>query len=282
MTFPKNILIVLFFTLITSTLHELNAMELEEKALIDKLEKPGSSDFQIYQLLSEATKKNPQLYLPEVTRIIALNVCELTKKLHAECYEKYGTCLSDPSAVLNFVENSLNKSMSQATIVSILKICLSYSDKLLDQIQYYEEKTVLHRLSGIKDTFRLDCLKILLLVAGDKAWDLIKMRDHNGSTVLDLSPCSSIAMVNELCNAAPNPKELWELICTKNDCGDTILYELLSRSFAAADVVKKLLSYAPNREEAWFLISTRNWGCFTLDLKLSNEVREILESYRPK
>ena len=152
----------------------------------------------------------------------------------------------------------------------------------MDEIEFYEGKTVFHCLVSVRgDTLRLDCLKILLSVAGDKAWDLIKMRDHNGCTILNLSPCTSIAVANELCNAAPNSKELWELICTKNDCGDTILYDILSRSFYAADVVKKLLSYAPSPAEAWLLISTRNWGCFTLDLKLSNEVREILESYKP-
>lgn len=279
MLFSKKLFFVVFFVVVS-----INAMKLEDNSIIAQLENPGASDFQIYQLLSCVTNENLELYLPnEVTCIIASTACQLTKKLHAECYKKYGKCLSNPGLVLGFVEESLNKSMSQATIVAILKACLSHSGKSLDQIQYYEDRTVLHCLSYIKNPLRLDALKILLLVAGDKAWDLIIMQDYIGCTALHLHTFSSVTLTNELLSAAPSLEELWELICTETETGDTVLYYLLGKPFDP-NVVKKILTSAPSPEAAWLLINKRNCDRKTvLDLALNYDeaVREILESYRP-
>lgn len=283
MIFLKNICIVLLLALAGTS--QLNAMKPEEKTLIAKLEKPGASDFQIYQLLSEAIKNNPQLYLPDdITKVIVLTACELTKKLHTECYEKYGACLSNPGAVFCFITRSFDRSISHMTIIAILKACLSHSGKSLDQIQYHEDRTVLHCLSMVEHSFRLDCLKILLFVAGDKAWGLIKMQDYIGYTALHLNACSSAVLVNELLSVAPSSEELWKLICTETDNGDTVLYQLLGRPFEP-DMVKKILTSAPSAEEAWQLINIRNCDRKTvLDLAIDQDeaVREILESYRPK
>ena len=115
MAFLKNLFIVLL-VVAAVTLHQLNAME--SKAMTAMLEKPVASDFQIYQLLSAATKDNPELYLPDdVIKIIATNAYEIS----IECYQKYGACLNDPDAVLGFIEDSLKKAMGHMIIVRYFK-----------------------------------------------------------------------------------------------------------------------------------------------------------------
>ncbi len=241
MTFSKNLFIVLFA--VTVTAYQLNAME--QKALTAMFEKPVASDFQIYQLLSAATKDNPELYLPaEVTHIIATNAYEIS----AECYEKYGTCLDDLDTVLDFIRNSIKKFISHMAIVNILKTCLNYCGKSLSEIKDPSGYTVFHYMSflNVYDEFCSDYIKIISLVAGDQTWDLITERDNWSRTalhiVLALSLESSIKVpyINELLKTAPSPEQAWSLINTRN-CG----------------------------------------GSSVLDLALSEEIREILESYRP-
>ena len=284
MHFLKNVFITLFFVVTTSTSHRLNAME--SKAMTAMLEESVASDLQIYQLLSAATKDNIECYLPdEVTQIIATTACEITEELRAECYEKYRSHLGSPGIVLSFIEDSFKKFMSHTVIVNILKTCLRHSGKSLSDIQYFEETTVLHRMSQIKDVFlRLDCIKIILRVAGDKAWDLIKMRDDRGYTVLHNSSCSFAAIINELLNVAPCPEELWKLACVRTDLDGIVLHALATKPFAT-EAIKRLLSSAPSPEKAWSLINERNGdGKTALSLATqwgNEEVIEILESYRP-
>ena len=284
MHFLKNVFITLLFVATTSTSHQLHAMEEEMTAM---LEKPVASDLQIYQLLSAITKDNPQLCLPhEVTQIITLNACEITEE--ERCYEKYRKCLFSPGTVLNFIEDSLNKSMSHTYIVNILKTCLRYSRKSLSEIKSDEGHTVLHHMSHIKNILlHLDCVKIILRVVGDKAWHLIKMQDSYGYTVLHDSVHLSVTSINEILSAAHCcPEELWEFICKRINSGHTALHLLAIKPFAA-ETIKALLSFVSCPEKAWSLINERNPNgktalSFAMEYNENKEVTEILESYRPK
>ncbi len=247
MAFLKNVFIVLFA--VTVIPHKLNAME--EKALTAILEETAASDFQIYQLLSAATKPGSPLYLPvEVTKIIAMNAYEIS----AECYQKYGECLGDPYTVLTFIRKSFKETMSHMIIVNILKTCLSYRGKSLSEFKFSGGNTVFHYMMGlvsIRDN--LECAKIICLVAGNQAWDLIKMKDDLDRTVLHRASCASVLVIKELLRIAPSPEEAWKLINAQNSWGETAL------SIAARHTPFSLAGKQQNEE-----------------------IIEILESYRPK
>ena len=243
MHFLKNVFITLFFVVTTSTSHRLNAME--SKAMTAMLEESVASDFQIYQLLSFVTKDNPQLYLPdEVTQIIALNAYEITEKLRAECYEEYRSCLGSPGIVLSFIEDSFKKSMSHTVIVNILKTCLNYSGKSLSEIKDSYSQTVIHHLIAYW-SFNLDFVKIIFLVAGDQAWDLITIKNCNGNMALHY-PLQSPA-IKELLSMALSPEQAWLLINTPNNDGKTPL-SLAMRHNADKKVIKILESYRPKEQ----------------------------------
>ena len=295
MHFLKNVFITLFFVATTSISYQLNAMK--SKAMTAMLEEIVASDFQIYQLLSAATKDNIECYLPdEVTQIIALNAYEITE---LRCYEEYGACVVSPDGCpLKFIYDSLGNCMGHTEIVNILRTCLRYCGKSLAEIKCFQNRTVLHRIIQVKgffclirskkfdtNTLRLDCIKIILRAAGDKAWDLIKMEDDLGFTILHQSSCSSTAILNELLSVAPCPEELWKLACVRTDLDDIVLHALATEPFTA-EAIKRLLSSAPSSEKAWWLINERNrYGETALSLATKQgdeEVIEILESYRPK
>ena len=191
------------------------------------LEGSRASDFQIYQILSVVTKDNPQLYLPnDVTKSIALNACEITEKFRAECYKKYGAWICSPDAILTFIKDRLHQAplkniMDHHTaIVTILKTCLNYSSKSLSEIKNLYSDTVIHYLS-IRYSFNLDFVKIIFLVAGDQAWDLITTKNCNGNTALHYQLHSSA--IKDLLSMASSPEQAWSLINTPNYDGHTPL-----------------------------------------------------------
>ena len=244
MSFLKNVFITLLFVATTSTSYQLNAMEKEMTAM---LEKPVASDLQIYQLLSAITKDNSQLYLPhEVTQIIALNACEITEKLRADCYKKYGKYIETPDSILTFIEDCLKKTVDHTDIVTILKTCLSYSGKSLSEIKDSNGDAVIHNFILMYYELNLDCIKIIFLVTGNQAWDLITIKNIHGNTALyyELYYQLDLSAIKDLLRMAPSPEQAWSLINTPNDGGKTAL------------------SLATQRE--------------------NKEVIEILESYRPK
>ncbi len=232
MTFSKHLFFVLSLVVAAVTSHQLNAME---DAMTAMLEKHVASDFQIYQLLSAAAQGNPELYLPaEVIHIIASDVC----------YQKYGGCLRSPDNLLKLVKDSLNKSVSHMTIVHILKTCLSYSGKSLSEIRDSSRYTVLHQLNffyhGYYHESIQDNVKIVCLVAGDQAWNLITERDDNGNTALHYLWDPSI---NQLLSTAPNPGQAWALINSLNDRGETPLR--LVKLNGKIEFIEILESYRP-------------------------------------
>jgi hypothetical protein len=282
MSLLKNVFIIAAIGI----LHHLDSMDWQKSCYLVHVQQPSqpvrASDFQIYQFLSAATKDNRELYLPEeVTDIIAMNACTIT-------YQEHGACLNSPDDVLYFIRDSLNTCTSHMTIIDILQTCLSYSRKSLTEIRYSDKTTVLHSMKIIDPDSRLDCIKIVLLVAGDQAWDLIKTQDITNSTVLHSFACvSSPTVIKELLSYAPCPQEIWELICARTYCGETALYKLASRCFTIDSIIT-LLSYAPSPEKAWSLINMVDiYGKTALVLAFSlgngnREIIEVFESYRPQ
>jgi len=241
------------------------------------IEKSKASDFQIYQLLS-AVKNDSQFYVPyDIIQEIMINVSKRS------CYENYRSCLREPDTILNFINDSMSKSMSHASIVYILKTCLSCSGKSLDQITDIDGRTVLHRMVAIDQTLRSDYAKIVCLAAGSQAWDLVTMGDYSNYTVLHCAFYSSELFINELLSTAPCSEELWKLACQETDFYDTVLHRLVTKS-STAGAIKTLLSCAPSSQEVCRLINQRNnEGESPLDVAEQYGVREIieiLESYR--
>ncbi len=248
MTFSKHLFFVLF-AIATVTAHQLNAMDWQKYCTPVHIppSQPAvlASDFQIYQFLS-AVMHNPDSYLPaEVTHIIVSNAYKITEKLRAECYQKYGECLCSPDSILNFIKGGLNKSIHHMTIVDILKICLSYSNKSLNKIKNTYGHTVFQYFNFSNHTyqqFRQDYVKIICLVAEDQAWNLITERDDNGNTALHycLEP-----FISELLNTAPSHQEAWRLINTRNNDGQTALS--LAKQYGRK-VIENLESYRPKEQ----------------------------------
>lgn len=290
MIFSKNLFIALIITIFTSP--QLVTMGLIARSAEDDVqcilpqllsEGTGVPDFQIYQFLSTAIKTNPQLYLPdEVTHIIVTNVCKITE---LECFKRSGMCVASPNTVLDFIQNNFDY-IGDMAIVNILKTCLRYCDKSLSDIRSFEGKTALHCMGErVEKDLHLDCVKILLRVAGDHAWDFIKMEDHIGCTVFYLTSCSSAMVLNELLSAAPCPEELWKLVSLYTEKNNTTVLHVGAIKEFAAEGIKTLLSCAPSPECAWLLINEQNGqGRTPLDLAIlhgNQEVIEIFESYRP-
>lgn len=239
------------------------------------IEKSLASDFQIYQLLS-AAKKNPQFDLPsELIETIVINAYKITERLR--CYEEYGSCLSDSNVMRNFMKNNLNKVMDDMSMIHILQTCLSCSGKSLGDIKNSLDQTIFHTLfHQTNNTIRLNCVKTICLVAGNKAWNIISMEDSFGNTVLHWANDS--ATVHELLRAAPSPEKIWELVCKPDMFGLSALHNMVI-SPSNASAIKALLACAPSHKEVWGLIN---------DEILSRaaehggrEIVEILEFYRP-
>ncbi len=297
MAFSKNLFLVLF-AIATVTSYQLNAMlsecasiepsalfeyatdrdkvvamleamnAMEEEVMTAMFEKPVASDLQIYQLLSAVTKDNPDLYLPdEVTRIIVINAYTVTEKIRATFYPRYGLCVSFPyNNFLSFIEDKLNHSTNRAIIVDILKTCLSCSSKSLSEIKGSERDSVLHYIKDcIWPIQRPECAKIICLVAGDNAWNLIKTKDESDCTVLHYAskvpvdrdvmkkPLSPIAspeeackFIQELLSAAPSPKKAWRFINEQNDKGETALS--LAEKQQNKEIIEILESYRPKEQ----------------------------------
>jgi len=254
MTLLKNLFIA-FVMVVIATSHQLDSMDWQSFCTPVHVSPSqpviAASDFQIYQLLSAATKDNPELYLPdEVTCVIAINACDVTKKLRAECYQKYGKYLCSADSTFDLINNSL-KIMPHMTIVAILKTCLSYSSKSLNEIKNSNCETVLHcgNLLKIGDEFIPDYVKIVLLVAGDKSWNLITERDDFGHTALHYFSFfwkeGSIqkSSINELLSTAPSSEEIWSLINARDSDGQTPLG--LATQYGKKEFIKLFESYRP-------------------------------------
>lgn len=230
MTFLKDLFVV-FLVIVIAMVYQVDSMDwrkscqkiqplLTETETI-MLEDSRASDFQIYQLLSEVTRNNPELYLPDdVTKTIMTNACRITEKLRSDCYKKYGAWLSTPDSLLTFIKDHLKEGTNHTAIVTVLKTCLSYSGKSLSEIKDSSDQTVLHHFMTYHVS-NLDCVKIIFLVVGDKAWDLITTKDIFNDTVLHHKFRPSA--INELLRRAPSPEQAWSLINYPNNAGETPL-----------------------------------------------------------
>ncbi len=255
MTITKNLMHTLFIIALImismTSSYQLNTMEPEKVKTI--LQTPMKAEFQRYLLLS--TLNNPEYcLLPELIRIIGINVSKLFDKYAYETYdgEHY---LKHPILLIKFIKDRYNKSMSNESTAAIITRCLRHSNKALSEIKGVINETVFHETSWQEYIFtdqitahneslaRVEWINILCLVAGNEAWNLICMQTTTSITSL---------MINH-----PYPQN-----------------------------VAALLSTAPDHQAAWDLIitsSTDEYNALTLAQALnSTETVKLLETYRPK
>jgi len=249
------------------------------------VEKPKSSDLQIYQLLIAAKDTSHFNLLPELIQIITENAVKITECL--QCYKKYGHCVTDPETLLAFIDDHVIYGMSNPSLADIVQICLSYRKQSLKDITTTPMgHNVFHILfTGQKYTSTpLDCVRILRCIAGKDTWDMISTKDKLGNTALHWADHQEVA--HALLEAAPCPEKIWELACNRNILGNSVLMNVIARlnkvRFHDNDnsVIKALLACAPSRQAVWELIDDE-----MLQLAANTgdgEIVELLESYRPQ
>jgi hypothetical protein len=216
-----NILLIALFISFTSqsmykgSAHQLNTME----------PKPMESDLQLYQFLSVGIENDSPFKLPiELVQIIAINMHTITE---LRCFEKYGACLDSVKSLLTFIQERAYADMNINTTVNILKVCLSYSNKLLSTICAANKNTALHGIINAVDGFgdrekSYYCLDVLCQAAGNDSINLLFAQNSIGFTVLHWATLNAHnSMVEKLLCIADDKK--LELTSIKSHSGLTAL-----------------------------------------------------------
>lgn len=199
-------------------------------------------------------------------------------------YQKYGTCVTHPELLLQCIKDRCNKNKSHESTANIIKCCLRHSGKSLGDIKNECGATTFHYAMSPqhdqsiqpKNANRLAWIKILKLIAGDEAWNIICMKANPIiGTVLDVAISGCIIdsfIVNELLSTAPNPQAVWNLINKPNQFQLTPLKQAQTTvtQRLKTDIVAILKSYRPEEHkadfQAYMLLSTLkdNPECFLL------------------
>lgn len=242
----KNVMHKLFITTLILTItnsYQVHAMEIQAVKTSDEIS--VDADFQVYKLLSLIDNDHQCYLLPELVQIIATNVSKLIDK---ECYEECGTCLNDPGVLLNFIQNKYDKSICHISTANIIKRCLRYSNKSLNEIKYADDSSIFicAITREVDNNTHIEVIKTLKLVAGKEAWNLICMQDSQKLTVIPWAVLLDSSVVNELFSAAPNSQAVWNLIMTPNIYGDTGLDWV--KNSKNTDLNKLLESYRPKEQ----------------------------------
>ncbi len=253
MTITKKLTPKLFLTafimIIMTGIHQLNAMERKSATTSDKVSL--EADFQAYLVLSILKIDHPCYLPPELVQIIAINTSKVIDK---ECHEKYGDCLSNPESLVSFIEERCNKSMNHISTANIVKRCLRHSGTSLDKIKDSYGHTVFHQITFQDLHFvdnilaRVEWIKILCLVAGSEAWNLICMKNYDYKETPLHCNCelfSYTEIIKELFSAAPNAQAVWDLIIAPDKYNATPL-NIATRN-NHPKTIKLLESYRPKK-----------------------------------
>lgn len=180
-----------------------------------------ATDTQIYHLLSFATQKNPEYYLPhELVQIIAINTHEITQLRH---YQKNGKCMESGDSLLCFIADQGMKGIDVELTVNIIKVCLQYSKKSLCDLKT-EYSSVLHKeikmvyptpyvadekfLTKYKD-IKCYCVDALCQIIGEDLMQLLYIKNpFSGYMVLTETAFTMCGAFNYYVNKEVNKKTL--------------------------------------------------------------------------
>ena len=236
MTITKNLTSTLFIMLTIASSHSLHSMSSKKVEFVDPT--TVELEFQTYKLFSSIHA--------DIAGIVAITVSKLIDK---DCYEEYEDkeFLSHPISLFRFITDK-QCTMDHISMANIIKRCLRHSGKSLGEIKGYDGETVFHFATGLpvlNNNDDTELIKLLCLVTGDKAWDIICIKDTNNGTSLFPNLWSARA-INTLLSVTPNYQEAWDLIITPNKEGLTAL------SFAQwaehKETVKIFESYRPKEQ----------------------------------
>ncbi len=254
MTITKNLTPKLFLTAFIMTTivgsHQLNTME--QKSITTNEEVSLDVDFQTYLVLSTLNDEHQCYLLPELVQIITTNVSKLIDK---DYYEKYeGQYLNHPNSLLCFIENRCSNSMSHMCIANLIKRCLNHISTSLGKIKNQDDTTVFHQIAyesiyinpkRNKVFAQVEWIKILCLVAGNEAWDIICMKDNIGCTSLRFNHRSP-HIINALLSTAPSSQAAWNLIITPDIDDETIFDFVQWKNYT--EIIELLESYRPKEQ----------------------------------
>lgn len=235
-------------SLITATITnspQLHTMESETIETNDEI--ALDADLQAYKLLS-TLKNDSQYYLPiELVQTIAMKISKLIDK---DCFEKNKTCTWEPAELFAFI-NTKQKVINHISVANTIKRCFKHVGKSLSEIQSNDGETIFHyiiNLFGISDDDRIQCTQIALLIAEEKTWNIICMKNNNDqNAILYATQLKNVSLIRELLSAAPSLQEAWKIISTPNKWGINAIKR--ATYFASPEIVQLLESYRPQEEK---------------------------------
>jgi hypothetical protein len=257
---------LLFTILCASALNGMDPTSLYE--LRRTGQKSATSDFQIYQLLSCATKNDPQFYLPnELVHAIATTTCEITKEkrrcYEVSCYSRYGICVCSVETLVHFIKKRAESAIDIQSTVDVLKICLRYSDRSLSTIQQpFNRKTALHEVVelGLTDYY----IDVLCQAAGEDLIDFLCAQNQFGQTALHIATLNiNKHVVEKFINIAQD--RALELTSTGDNGNNTPL-----------DYAQRSLKHLSKRVTLLSELSSLD------QFNQMQSIAELLEAYHPK
>lgn len=185
-------------------------------------------------------------------------VCEADKELKQMIFFD----LSAPDKLFESIRSKIpssNQPLAEDKVKKIaerLQISLTTAGISLLDIKGAYNKTVLNFASG--QNGNLDCVKIIILAAGNNVWELISFRPlgYGSTTAFHMASFNGhLDIVNEILATAHKLGKTWELLSMQNYEGATPLHSALRAG--NIDIVYKLLLAADKIDKTSELISMK-------------------------